>query len=34
MDNDQLSKEEAAKLLQELRVEHDYDTSTDDQDEP
>lgn len=34
MDNDQLSKEEADKLLRELRDEHDFDTSTDDQDEP
>lgn len=29
-----LSKEEAFKKIQELLKEHDYDKSTDDQDEP
>lgn len=36
MSEEQLSKEEASKLLQEIRNEHDEhgDTVTDDQDEP
>lgn len=34
MDDEHLSKEEAFEKIQELREEHDFDTSTDDQDEP
>lgn len=34
MDEEHLSKEEAMGKIQELLGEHDYDKSTDDQDEP
>ena len=32
--SDHLSKDEAFQTIQELRDEHSFDTSTDDQDEP
>lgn len=32
--NEHLSTEEAVQKIQELLVEHDFDTSVDDQDEP
>lgn len=35
MDEEHLSKEEASALVEKLRAEHlDFDTNTDDQDEP
>lgn len=34
MNDEQLSPDEAFELLQKIRNEHDFDTSTDDQDEP
>lgn len=34
MSDDKLPKEEAIEVIEELREEHSFDTSTDDQDEP